>query len=243
MKFIPPLEISSKIMTLIKEANRELIIVSPYIQILYWTKMRKCLADAVDRKINITFFTRDEERNNNSENYNFVRDIGINLILVKNLHAKVYLNENYGIVTSQNLYFYSDVNSIEVGYLTERTREKKELVDFVNKYIGNIEARNNITFLEKKSEQVEVQKIALSTSQLEYLNEALRKNFQHCKLTQTSSYIFNGNILSFADLMIDNELTVKIRKNLHGVEYLVQILENINFSSRSSYKIKTQSTH
>lgn len=55
MKFIPPLEISSKIMTLIKEANRELIIVSPYIQILYWTKMRKCLADAVDSKLILHF--------------------------------------------------------------------------------------------------------------------------------------------------------------------------------------------
>ena len=31
MKFIPPLEISSKIMTLIEEAEKEIILVSPYV--------------------------------------------------------------------------------------------------------------------------------------------------------------------------------------------------------------------
>ena len=35
MKFIPPLEISSKIMTLIEEANQELVLVSPYVNIKY----------------------------------------------------------------------------------------------------------------------------------------------------------------------------------------------------------------
>ena len=38
MKFIPPLEIASKIMTLITEADKELILVSPYVKINEWEK-------------------------------------------------------------------------------------------------------------------------------------------------------------------------------------------------------------
>jgi len=41
MKFIVPLEIASKIMTLIVEAEKELILVSPYVKINDWDKMKK----------------------------------------------------------------------------------------------------------------------------------------------------------------------------------------------------------
>ena len=42
MKFIAPLEKASKIMTLIVEAEKELILVSPYVKINDWEKMKKC---------------------------------------------------------------------------------------------------------------------------------------------------------------------------------------------------------
>ena len=47
-------EIASKIMTLIVEAEKELILVSPYVKINDWDKMKKSLLKAVNKGVAIT---------------------------------------------------------------------------------------------------------------------------------------------------------------------------------------------
>ena len=46
----------------------------------------------------------------------------------KNLHAKCYLNENRALLTSMNLYEFSQVNNYEMGVLVVR-EEERELYD------------------------------------------------------------------------------------------------------------------
>lgn len=41
--------------------------------------------------------------------------VGIRTSLCKNLHAKCYLNENEAIITSMNLYEFSQMNNNEMG--------------------------------------------------------------------------------------------------------------------------------
>ena len=43
------------------------------------------------------------------------KQIGIRTSICKNLHAKCYLNENEAIVTSMNLYEFSQLNNYEMG--------------------------------------------------------------------------------------------------------------------------------
>lgn len=237
MKFIPPLEISSKIMTLIEDAEKEIILVSPYVSITAWTKMKKCLERAVKRNVKITFFARE----NATQDLSFIKQIGVKLILVKDLHAKLYLNENYAIITSQNISQYSDTNSIDVGYVTEKSVERKELVDFISKYIGSFEPQKNIVISEEVKEMQTSEKVELSQTQLDFLYKNLKKNFSDCKLVQTSTYIFSSKILVFADLMIDRELIIKIRKTLKDFEQVTSKIEAINFNC--GYRIKILSTH
>lgn len=109
MKFIPPLEIASKIMTLIEEAEKELILVSPYVEVSKWNKMKSCLKRTVSRNVNILFVARK----NATQDLSFITELGIEVKLVENLHAKLYINENYAIVTFQNITYYSDINSID----------------------------------------------------------------------------------------------------------------------------------
>ena len=50
---------------------------------------------------------------------------------IPNLHAKIYLTEGHAIVTSMNLYEYSQVNNEEIGVLLgyrEDRRDYKELL-------------------------------------------------------------------------------------------------------------------
>ena len=140
MKFIPPLEIASKIMTLIVEAEKELILVSPYVKINNWDKMKKSLSKAVNKGITITFIVREDTTNDLSP----LNTLNITPILIKDLHAKVYINDKYAIVTSQNITHYSDINSIDIGYQTETEMERAELINFVNKYIKNLEKKEEI---------------------------------------------------------------------------------------------------
>jgi len=137
MKIIPYLEISSKIMTLINDAEKELFIVSPFISIEKWGKMKNCLTRARDRNIKIWFYVRK----NTNQDLRFLYEIGINPIFIENLHAKLYVNEEYGIVTSQNLYEYSDSYSIDIGHQTENTKERAELIDFIDKAVRRDEVR------------------------------------------------------------------------------------------------------
>jgi len=104
MKIIPYLEISSQIMTLIDSTSKELFIVSPFVSIDKWDKMKNCLLRAKERNVKIWFYVRK----NGNHNLSFLYRIGINPIFIENLHAKLYVNDRYGIVTSQNLYEYSD---------------------------------------------------------------------------------------------------------------------------------------
>lgn len=238
MKFIPPLEISAKIMTLIEEAEKEIILVSPYVSISGWTKMKKCLERAVKRDVKITFFARE----NATQDLSFIKQIGIELILVRDLHAKLYLNENYGIITSQNISQYSDTNSIDVGYVTEKTSERKELVDFVNKYIRSTEPYKNKTS-EKSISKSEVEKIELTTAQLEHLHQGLISAFPKFYFKKTSTYIFCGDVLGFADVMVDRELIIKIRKNLKSFEQRLKQIESIDFNAKNNYKIEIKSSH
>ncbi|MDV4042952.1 hypothetical protein CMT37_08945 [Elizabethkingia anophelis] len=65
-------------MTLIDEAEKELIIVTPYVNIAEWEKMKKCLKTAVSKKVNISFYCRE----NADQDLAPLRKLGIEPILI-----------------------------------------------------------------------------------------------------------------------------------------------------------------
>lgn len=125
MKLIKPAEISAKIMTLIDEAEKELVIVSPYNNLTGWNKLINRIEKAQSKGIDISWYTRKNnvEKNNSEE----VRSLGIEPVLVDDLHAKIYMNENYAIFTSMNMSKISDEKSIDIGYITENESEYDDL--------------------------------------------------------------------------------------------------------------------
>lgn len=199
--------------------------------------MKKCLERAVKRNVKIIFFARE----NATQDLSFIKQIGIKLILVKDLHAKLYLNENYAIVTSQNISQYSDTNSIDLGYVTEKSVERKELVDFISKYIGSVEPEKRVIISNDITKQNPNEKIKLSQQQLDFLFKNLKQNFSNSRFVQTDSYIFSSQILGFADLMIDRELTIKIGKNLKDFEQVKRKIEAIKFNHK--YRTEIKSAH
>ena len=239
MEFIEPLEISSKIMTLIEQAEKELIIVSPYVDVSKWDKMRKCLERAVKRGVKVKFIARK----NAKQDLSFLISINIKPILIDDLHAKFYVNESYGIVTSQNMVHYSDVNSIDIGYITETKDEKKELINFANNYILKGIENTHISFI-KVDKRFSDNRSGFRDRQIQKLLDGLNSKYRKASFTLASAnYIFTGDLLSFADTMFDTNLTIKIDKSTPNCEKLIETIENIDFDLIYSYKVYLYTTH
>lgn len=128
---LKPNNVSGEILNLLDEAKEKVIIVSPYCKFDKWYKLVKKLKDLKERNIEVEFYIRDNE----PDSYKQVLDIGITPICIPNLHAKLYLNEKNGIVTSMNLLLSSEINSLELGYKTDTKEEYTELLSFYETYL------------------------------------------------------------------------------------------------------------
>ena len=134
MKIIKPAEISAKIMTLIDDAEKELIIVSPYNNITGWKKLINRIKKAQLKGVRIAWYSRKNNvQNNNAEEVE--KNLNISPILIDDLHAKIYMNEVAAIFTSMNMNKISDEKSLDLGYLTDSKNEYEEIKDFFTKHI------------------------------------------------------------------------------------------------------------
>jgi hypothetical protein len=115
--------ISHEIENLIDHSLNFLIIVSPYLKI---TERLKAKLDESLNHIKNCFIIfkfnelRSEEKTWLSKYQN------VHLIGVKNLHAKIYINEIKCLITSMNFYEYSQINNHEIGALFKEKDHKQE---------------------------------------------------------------------------------------------------------------------
>jgi hypothetical protein len=133
MKFIKPSEISGKILTLIQESEQFVILVSPYVRISKWYKLTKKINAIKSKGIPIEFFIQKHDKN--SDSVAELEKLNYKFTALPDIHCKLYLNEKNGIVTSMNLLSNSDINALEIGYVTETKQEYEELLDYCKKYL------------------------------------------------------------------------------------------------------------
>ncbi len=100
---------------IIEEADKELILISPYIKADDETKS---LLKNKTRSTAIHVIYGKSELNPKEKA--FLDSLGIRASFLKNLHAKCYLNENEALLTSMNLYQFSQENNEEMGILVSR---------------------------------------------------------------------------------------------------------------------------
>lgn len=134
MELIRPTEITGKILSLMDDAEKRLIIVSPYNTLADkenrpWKKVTKCLQRAKERNVDISYFARK------SEDHRGLDMLGITPTLIERLHAKMFLNDHYAILTSMNLVQASDEASLDFAAKTETEEEYRQVLDYFEKYI------------------------------------------------------------------------------------------------------------
>lgn len=125
-RFISDDKILPAIYELIEQAVENLVIVSPYVSL--WGHLSSKLDKAKVQPLIIARKNQEGKLDDLIEKMNAHR---IELRLVENLHAKIYLNEKRCIISSMNLYEFSTSNSKEIAVIIE----DEETLNEINKYI------------------------------------------------------------------------------------------------------------
>lgn len=119
-KYLRTSGITAEVEELIREARERLYIISPYLKLS--DNIRELLNDKEREKAEVRIIFGKQELNPTEmsylQNLKYVR-----LYFSKNLHAKCYLNEKKMIISSMNLYEFSQQNNREMGILIDREIE------------------------------------------------------------------------------------------------------------------------
>lgn len=107
---------------LIKNAKERLILISPFLKIN--DRIRELLEDKNRMKIDVRIVYGKSELH--PQEINWLKSLTfVRTSFCKNLHAKCYLNEEVAIITSLNLYNFSQVNNNEMGILLTREADSE----------------------------------------------------------------------------------------------------------------------
>ena len=129
MKILGTTKISYEIEEILDSANKYLILVSPYLKLNNRLKVR--LSDAFKKAETIYLIYRENELKNHDLIWLKSFD-NINLFSIKNLHSKIYLNQDFAIISSMNLYEYSQINNHEIGVKFAFNEDRNEYIDTLN---------------------------------------------------------------------------------------------------------------
>lgn len=111
-KFLNTTGISYHLEELIRNTKDRLILISPYLQ--FHKRVKDHLENLNIQKRDIRIIYRENKLQVEESNW-LESQIGIRTSLCNTLHAKCYLNEDEAIVTSMNLYSFSQQNNDEMG--------------------------------------------------------------------------------------------------------------------------------
>jgi len=146
-KFLDCSGVQAALTDLIKNTERELFIISPYLQIS--TMMKNYLSSIDSRKIPINFIYRSDSKVSDEDKAFFNALKYIKLFQCENLHSKCFINENMGIITSMNLYEHSQTHNWEMGIKFSR-KDDPEIFADVTKELQSMGSQMKLQTIPKK---------------------------------------------------------------------------------------------
>ena len=137
VKFLETTGVTYELTELIKKSKEKLWLVSPYIEIN--DQIRSHIRGSDGRNVDIRVIFRKDAKIN-ADDLSFLNSLKMKHIFTcKDLHAKCYLNENTAIITSMNLYDYSQTHNREIGIKVDNKEDPvlyKEIYDEIISITG-----------------------------------------------------------------------------------------------------------
>ena len=140
-EFLDTQGVSAALSQIIKNADERLVIISPYLKVN--PQIQRLLVHADVDVLVVCRKDRIQEEEKWLESLPSVK-----VCYHKDLHAKCYLNEKQAIITSMNLYQFSQENNLEMGLLVSRSGQEIQLYE---------EIRKEADLIEKSSQKVILQ--------------------------------------------------------------------------------------
>jgi hypothetical protein len=135
-KFLTGNELNAELEKIFERAEEQIILISPYIKLHdRYASTLKTKRDNPKIEIIVVFGKNEEDisRSMKQEDFNFFKEFpNIEIRYEKRLHAKYYSSESSAILTSMNLYNFSQDNNIEAGVMTKATLLGNLASNFVN---------------------------------------------------------------------------------------------------------------
>jgi hypothetical protein len=215
---------------LISEAERELVIIVPYIKTS--DLMYQKLIEANERGVESVIVYREEALPKNEKD-KLLAISNLKLLHHPNIHAKCYLNQDSLIITSMNMYEYSEKNNREMGILFHPEWMKRNLTSYTSVYDDTVEEIRNIingSHLEKPSSETSEEGFILEIlkndeERAEDLKQILKPIFVHRSFQierQAKRYLLTcSNYSDKIDLTISKiaELNLKVDRQIRQSLY------------------------
>ena len=143
---------SYHIENIIRDAKTTLVLISPYLQLskIQFDRLR----DADKRNVQIILVYGKEQDKLRLEDREQLRQLGnLGLYFLENLHAKCYFNEEYMVITSMNLYQFSEKNNREMGVLIRLSTDKEVFEAALKEAQSIVKASRQQELQAKRSQQ------------------------------------------------------------------------------------------
>jgi phosphatidylserine/phosphatidylglycerophosphate/cardiolipin synthase-like enzyme len=122
-------EVASQILKIIRQAKESVTIVSPYFE--YWGHAVDSLVKSLKDGVAVSVIVRNDQKVVENPQIIEIAKVGIRVLAVDRLHAKIYLNENDVLISSMNFTNYSTQNSREIALLIQDKQTEKEVRSYV----------------------------------------------------------------------------------------------------------------
>ncbi|MCM8568905.1 phospholipase D-like domain-containing protein [Gramella jeungdoensis] len=248
-KYLDTSQISSELMQLLKEAKEKIILVTYSLQVNNQIQERLKTKSKLGTLSEITIIYGNTKLK--EKELEWMEEIDdLRVFQKKNLHAKCYINENKAIISSMNLYDYSQTSNIEMGFLIDREKDKdayesmmEDIADLkINgdrKKIGELEEKEDIKVANPNSTS-EIQK----TPQLTYpqqtqkfLLEYFRKEFSLKIKEKSENILSDQQILEIvkSEHLSENQLRNILRNQKKVDQLAAPIFDQMNLALDFTY--------
>ncbi len=119
-EFLDTTGVSYRLQQIINNSREKLILISPYLKMN--ERIKQSLEDQNRLKTDVRLVYGKNDLQ--PAELNWLKSLReVKSYYCRNLHAKCYLNEKEAIVTSMNLYDFSQVNNLEMGIYVDKTSD------------------------------------------------------------------------------------------------------------------------
>lgn len=126
MPILNPLENITSIISLIENAKKFVVIVSPFSDLTGWDKLKNVINIASKKNIEVSYYVREGEGSKGIE------ELNVKIFEVPMLHTKMFFNESEAIISSFHLINCSDINW---AFGLNNQEEYKGLINFFELYV------------------------------------------------------------------------------------------------------------